>query len=149
MKAYDKKTHPVKKVFICSPFSPEGKTGKEKEKDLRRNISKAQTACRYAVGKGCIPYAPHLFFTQFLDDRDEKEREKGQELGLIWLKDCDELWVIGRRISPGMLREMDKASEWGIPVRFYVKKRSPEERILDAVFLPDIRFNEMVLEGGK
>lgn len=114
----------MKRVFICSPFSPDGETKEEMEKELSCNIKEAQMACRYAVRKGCIPYAPHLFFTQFLDDGDRKERKKGQELGLIWLEDCDELWVIGRRISSGMLRELSKAVEWGIPIKFYVVKRS-------------------------
>ena len=132
-----------KNVFICSPFAPRGETRAEMQKDMDRNIRTAQLACRYAALEGNVPYAPHLFFTQFLNDGDRLEREYGQVMGLSWLKQCSELRVIGRRISPGMKREIEKAKEWGIPVKRYVFKRSPEERLLDALFDPDTEFIEM------
>lgn len=131
------------KVFICSPFAPRGETREEMQKDMDRNIRIAQKACRYAALEGNAPYAPHLFFTQFLNDGDRTEREYGQVMGLAWLKQCSELRIIGRRISPGMKREIEKAREWGIPVRNYVFKRTPEERLLDDLFSPDIDFIEM------
>ena len=132
-----------KKVFICSPFAPRGETREEMQKDMDRNIRIAQKVCRYAALEGNVPYAPHLFFTQFLNDGDRLEREYGQVMGLAWLKQCSELRVIGRRISPGMKREIEKAQEWGIPVKRYVFKRSPEERLIDALFEPDTEFIEM------
>ena len=140
----DRTRKKVKKVFICSPFSPEGDTEEEKKKNLMRNVSQAQLACRYASLEGYIPYAPHLYFTQYLNDEDKEDREFGQEMGLLWLKSCDELWVIGRRISCGMHKEIKKARRWGIPIKHYVSKRTPEERILDAVFYPGINFIEMM-----
>ena len=72
----------VKKVFICSPFRPTGRSREEKRKDLEKNISLAKGACRYAVGKGFIPYAPHIYFPGFLSDADADERELGI-LGLL------------------------------------------------------------------
>ena len=132
-----------KKVFICSPFAPRGETREEMQKDMERNIRAAQRACRFAALEGNVPYAPHLFFTQFLDDGDSLEREYGQVMGLSWLRQCDEIRVIGRRISPGMRREIKKAREWGIPVKKYVFKRSPDVRTLDALFEPNTEFIEM------
>lgn len=134
----------VKKVFICSPFSPNGSTKEELEKDLNHNIRLAQHVCRYAVMKGYIPYAPHLFFTQFLDDCDRKERDYGQKMGLSWLAGCDEIWVIGRRISSGMFLEIKKAKEWGIPIRLHMKERTLEEKLFDAIFNSDVEINELI-----
>ena len=120
----------LKKVFICSPFRPRGKTKEERERDWKRNIDVANKACRYAVDHGCVPYAPHLYFPQFLSEADPDEREMGILLGLTWLAGCDELWVIGDRISEGMKREISKADEWKIPVKHFIHKASVAERFI-------------------
>ena len=131
------------KVFICSPFAPTAKEPEKIEEELEENILTAQGACMYALTRGFVPNAPHLYFTQFMDDTDPEIREFGQELGLEWLGRCSELWVIGRRISSGMKKEISAAEEMGIPVKHYVFERSPQERILDALLYPDINFIEM------
>lgn len=121
----------VKKVFICSPFSPRGETRDEILDDMSRNIKRAQKACRYATLKGMIPLAPHLYFTQFLHDTDEVEREYGQTVGLTWLAQCNELWIIGQRISSGMKKEIEKATDWNIPIRHFVERRTFEDVLED------------------
>ena len=98
----------MKKVFICSPYR--SKDNKEK------NIVTAQKACKAALKKGYLPYAPHLYFPQFLSDSDPQQRELGIMFGLSWLADCDELWVIGDIITEGMQREINSAEELGVPV---------------------------------
>lgn len=135
----------MKRVFICSPFCGFGDSAEEQTRDCKRNIHNARAACNFAVMKGCVPYAPHLYFPQFLMDSDQDERKAGLLMGLTWLSYCDELWVIGRRISEGMENEINMAKKWGIPIIRYVGKRSPEERLLDAIFYPDIKFREMVI----
>lgn len=132
-----------KKVFICSPFAATAKDKEEKRKETIRNIQTARAASLYAVMEGAIPYTPHLYFSQFLDDDEPECRELGRLLGLMWLQECDELWVIGRRISDGMKKEIEMAKKLDIPVRYYVTKRTREERILDAIQFPDIVFREM------
>ena len=132
-----------KKVFICSPFAATAKDKEEKKKEIVRNIQTARAASLYAVLEGAIPYTPHLYFPQFLDDDEQDRRELGQILGLMWLQECDELWVIGRRISDGMKKEIEMAKKLDIPVRYYVTKRTREERILDAIHFPDTAFREM------
>lgn len=132
-----------KKVFICSPFAATAKDKEKKRKETIHNIHTAQVASLYAVMEGAIPYTPHLYFPQFLDDEDPESRELGQLLGLMWLKDCDELWVIGRRISEGMKKEIEMAKKLDISIRHYVFKRTTEERILDAIHFPDTSFREM------
>ncbi len=134
----------LKKVFVCSPFRGIGNTEEAASKDYQRNIALAKGVCRYITGKGKIPYCPHLYFPRFLMDSDPDEREMGMLMGQTWLAQCDELWIIGRRISDGMKREIAKAEEWGIPVKHYVLKRSPEERLLDAILHPEVEFHELV-----
>ena len=63
-----------RKVFICSPFRPEGRTKEERERDLGRNLETARQACRIAVQNGYLPLAPHLYYPQFLSDGDMDER---------------------------------------------------------------------------
>ena len=91
-----------------------------------------------------MPYAPHLYFTTILSEEDDDERELGILLGLSWLVQCDELWIIGRRITDGMEREIAKAKEWNIKVIRYIPRRTPEERLLDAILHPEIRYKEMI-----
>lgn len=134
----------LKKVFVCSPFRGLGQTEEEAKENGRWNISLAKAVCRYITGKGYIPYCPHLYFPRFLIDSDADEREMGMLMGQTWLAQCDELWIIGRRISEGMKREIARAEEWGIPVKHYVGRRTPEERLLDAIFHPEIDFHELV-----
>ena len=132
-----------KKVFICSPFAATAKDKDEKKKETIHNIHTAQVASLYAVMEGAIPYTPHLYFPQFLDDDDQDCRELGQLLGMLWLEECDELWVIGRRISDGMKKEIEMAKKLDIPIRYYVSKRTCEERLMDALMFPDYAFREM------
>lgn len=115
-----------KVVFICSPYRAADKKG------LTDNIAMARRACRYALDTGCVPYAPHLFFPQFVSEKDE--RQKGMEAGLEMLQHADEMWVVGNRISEGMAQEIAFASQKGIPVISIVDPLVAEEHLLDAVF---------------
>ena len=78
-----------KKIFICSRFKG----------DPYKNIEKAKGYCRYVVNQGHIPFAPHIYFTLFLDDGVYAERETGMKKALEWLKLCDELWVFDKELS--------------------------------------------------
>ena len=118
----------LRKVFICSPFHPVGETKAEIEEDLKQNLERAKLACRAALDRGYVPYAPHLYFPQFLSEDDADEREMGIILGLTWLARCDELWVIGTRISEGMKKELAMAHEWGIPIKFMLMVKADGER---------------------
>lgn len=111
-----------RKVFICSLFAPVEKEPEKHDKELMKNILKAQAACAYALAEGVIPCAPHLYFTQFMDDKDPELREFGQALGLGWLAECDELWVIGRRIRHRrcFVYIMHEERKLGIPHRSYI-----------------------------
>lgn len=91
------------RVYIVSPYS--GKT----EEEIAKNVEFAKKCCRQVVEEGKIPVASHLLFTQFLDDKNNKERELGLEFGLSLLEGCDEVYIFGSTISAGMKKEIDYA----------------------------------------
>ena len=97
------------KVFISSPFAG----------DVQRNIKNARRYCAFAVRSGYIPFAPHLFYPQFLSDGNTEQRELGLFMGMVFLDSCKEVWVFGERISSGMQSEIDRARERGIPIRYF------------------------------
>ena len=93
-------------VFICSPYRGNTET----------NVQNARAYCSLASLRGCIPFAPHLLFTQFLDDAKADERKLGMYMGAEMLRLCDELWAFGEP-TEGMAAEMELAERMGIPVR--------------------------------
>ena len=72
---------------------------------------------------GVLPIAPHIYFTQFLDDDVPSERELGINAGIELLKDCDDLWYFGDRITPGMVKEINTAKTLGINVKYIDRKK--------------------------
>ena len=99
----------VKKIYVCSRLAG----------DIENNIEKAKGYARFVVKEyGAIPIAPHIYFTQFLDDNLPEDRAFGTMAGLMLLSDCDELWYFGDSVSQGMVREIIAAKEQGIPVRY-------------------------------
>ena len=96
-------------VYVCSPFSG----------DPAGNAEKARRYCRFAVDSGYAPFAPHLFFPQFLDDGIPEERELGLFMAIIMLTKCAELWVFGEQITRGMAQEIRKADSRGMIIRYF------------------------------
>jgi hypothetical protein len=94
-------------VFICSPFAG----------DIEANTAKALEYCRFAIGKGKFPIAPHCYFPRFMDDGKAAERELAMSFGLRLLYQCRELWIFGGHISEGMKREILAAKWKGIRIR--------------------------------
>ena len=86
-------------VYICSPLSG----------DVELNQDNARRYCRFAVDSGYIPLAPHIYFTQFMNDHNPKERDLALFMDTVLLSKCAELWVFGDVISKGMSIEIEKA----------------------------------------
>ena len=95
----------MRKVYICSPYRG----------DVEGNVGNARRYCRMAVDNGFIPVAPHIYFTQFLDDSVEKERKTGIEAGIQLMLECDEVWVFGGP-TEGMRKEMECAEKHGMKI---------------------------------
>jgi len=99
-----------KLLYVCSPYRP---IGDDPEKELKYNRFVARSVCETIVLNGDIPYAPHLFFPQFLDDACELQRMEGIVAGLEMLELADELVIVGDRVSPGMALEIKTAKQLG------------------------------------
>lgn len=102
-------------IYVCTPYRPTATDPGAAAEELKQNRKRVNQACRLLTIMGYMPLAPHAYFTGFLDE--EKEREKGLQLGLEWLSWADELWTFGSHISAGMSAEIARATELGIPVR--------------------------------
>ena len=99
----------MKKIYVCSRLAG----------DIENNIEKAKGYARFVVKEcGAIPIAPHIYFTQFLDDTLPEDRAFGTMADLMLLSDCDELWYFGDSVSQGMVREIITAKEQGISIRY-------------------------------
>ena len=94
-------------IFVCSPYRG----------DTETNTQNARRYCRLVMEQGGIPFAPHLLFTQFLDEENVAERRQGLRMGMEMLRLCDELWAFGLDCpTAGMAAEIELARERGIPV---------------------------------
>lgn len=99
-------------VYICSPC-------KGHDGNREHNIIMAQEYCRLTmqIWPDVVPLAPHVYFTQFLDDSCKHERIMGMDAGIALLSLCSELWVFGmKNPSEGMKREIEYAREHDIAV---------------------------------
>ena len=94
-------------VYICSPYAG----------DIEGNTEKARKYCRWATDQGCIAIAPHLLFPQFMSE--DTEREEALYNGIVLLGKCDEMWVFGDTISPGMRTEIEKAEKFHKRIRYF------------------------------
>ena len=70
-----------KLIYICSPCR--GNDG-----NYEHNIEMAQYYCRTVMHMfpNLLPIAPHVYFTQFLDDSDPCERRMGMDAGMELLE---------------------------------------------------------------
>lgn len=93
-------------VYIASPLSG----------DVEQNLEFARKACRFAIEREVTPFAPHLLYTQMLDDSSPADRQLGIDMGNQMLELCDELWLCGDRISEGMANEKELAEQLGISI---------------------------------
>jgi len=75
-----------KLIYVCSPYRG----------DIETNTKNAREYCRRIVAEGNIPIAPHLLFTQFMDDNIDAERERAMEMNLEIMRHSDEVRVFGR-----------------------------------------------------
>ena len=122
---------PMTKVYICSPFRPVSEEPARAEEEKKQNVERTKTACSLVTKRGLLPIAPHLFFPQFLDDDNPKERKMGMLFGRELLCGCDAVWVFGDRISEGMEAEIKQAKASDIPVRYFDEPEKAVARVKD------------------
>ena len=92
----------------------------------RRAIpKKARRYSRFAADADTIPIAPHLLFPQFLSE--ETERELAIFMDLVLLGKCEQLWVFGGEVSDGMRREIGRAKQKNMTIRYFTEDMEETE----------------------
>lgn len=106
--AYEERRNLRPVIYLSSPYS---------DGDIQENVLKAQYYSKFAAGKGVIPIAPHLLFTQFMDE--VTERDEAMEMNMSLVGRCKELWVFGEKISAGMKAEIEMAKKLRRKIRYF------------------------------
>lgn len=91
------------------------------ERDVNRALA-AKWVKWAALTQGVSPVATWIVMTGELD---EKHRDLGLECDFAAIARCDELWLCGERLSPGMIAERDYALSIGVTVVEMIGKRLP------------------------
>lgn len=102
-------------IFVCTPLRWQAG-----DPQPFSNLRFAEETCRRIATTGAVPFAPHLYFTRFLDDCIIVERNLGIRLGLEVLARADEVFVRlppwRRDNSSGMLQEIGEAEKIVKPI---------------------------------
>ena len=94
-------------VFVASPYAG----------DIAKNVRYAWACVADSLMRGEAPFAPHLLYTEVLDDADPEMRMWGMDAGKEWLKKAQKLVLyVDFGNSPGMLAEESFARMHGVPV---------------------------------
>lgn len=98
------------KVYLISRYRADN------EEDLEFNKKVARYFCRQIIEEGNVPVAPHLYYTQFLDEECPDDRAAGLYLGIRDLRESKEylLIVIDGVISQGMAGEIEEVGRLGM-----------------------------------
>lgn len=95
---------PMRRIYVCSPLRG----------DIEANIERAKRLCHAVILAGHAPFASHVHYTAFLDDRIEAERKAGAAAGVAFLAVCHEVWVYADNLegcTPGMRAEIANAMQ--------------------------------------
>ena len=104
----------MRRIYIAGPIS--GGT-LETLANIRRGL---KAACK-AIKAGNAVFCPHLDYSLNLvaEPGDVLTKEEYQKNSMAWVDVSDELWVLeGWENSGGTKREMERAKELGIPIKF-------------------------------
>jgi hypothetical protein len=108
-------------IYVISPLTAieyaEGLVTTQHDHELL-----AEELCYFAAKAGFAPFAPHIHYTRFLDDKVPEERQIGIECGLAILKRFGRVFVFTRqhpkKLSGGMTAEVASAERLGLIVEY-------------------------------
>lgn len=93
-------------VYIAHPL------GSSSNEERERNRANAARWCAWAaMTEGVAPVADWIVLSGVLSE--EEGRERGLVIDCALIERCDEIWLTGGRISPGMSIELDHARKHG------------------------------------
>lgn len=117
----------MKLVYIAAPLTP---TSDEVAREARAfpdwreswvvdtareaNRARAQRWCSWAARQGVSPCATWIVLSAW--DETPENRALGLACDFAAIERCDELWLVGGRVSPGMAAEAEHARQHGVVV---------------------------------
>lgn len=118
------------RTIIESPFAANEKHS------VAEHVSYAKACCKDSTMRGEIPFASHLFFTQFLDDKDPEQRKLGITMGFdFWEKADRVVFYVDMGISGGMKDAIAKAILEGKPYEVRNLRHAPQGQEMRKVVL--------------
>jgi hypothetical protein len=100
-------------IYLAHPLGADTKEG------IQRNLHNAKLWFKWA----CDHYWPDAAFNmswvmncEVYDDANAEDRDRGMQRNYQHIKRCDELWLLGPRVSNGMEEEARFARRIGQPV---------------------------------
>lgn len=114
------------RIYIISRYRAED------AEELEFNKKVARHFCREIIEEGNVPVAPHLYYTQFLDDSYPEDRKGGLYLGIRDLRESKEflLVVVDGVISEGMKGEIEEVARLGMRGRLVALPRQEAEDLI-------------------
>jgi hypothetical protein len=99
----------MKIVYMAHPVSG----------DVEANLKRAKKWIKWieANHSNVAVVANWIIECEIWDDDDPAQRAAGLRRDLAIIKRCDELWMVGPRVSSGMAQERDQALQFGLRVR--------------------------------
>lgn len=90
-------------VYMAHPVRPD----KERGETIESNLSMAKQWLKKLTLKhpDLIIMAPWIPMCEVFDDADEEQRARGLEWCYQIVARCDQFWMVGPRVSGGMLKE--------------------------------------------
>ena len=101
-------------VYIAHPLG----SGPDREK----NLANAAKWVAWAAEQGVAPIADWIVLASQWEETTGN-RERGIAIDLELVKRCDEIWLCGGRVSPGMAQELHEATLHGAKVRDFTHLR--------------------------
>lgn len=105
----------MRRVILETPYAADTEEG------IEENETYARACMKDCLMRGEAPFASHMLYTQpgVLDDKVDKERERGIEAGLVWGRQAQATVVYtDRGISRGMYQGIERAEWEGRPVEY-------------------------------
>ncbi len=109
---------PLPLVIIESPFGTRPDGTRCTLDEINENKAYLRECMRDSmIKKAERPFASHALYTQFLDDTNKEERERGLRLGWDFLHGADLVAVyMDRGLTDGMRRGIERAKSVGVPL---------------------------------
>jgi hypothetical protein len=103
-------------VYLAHPL------GADTRDEIKANISRAKRWILWAITNYQVAVVANwILYCEVLDDMNPAHRELGIQHDLAIMRRCDELWLVGGRVSSGMRQELIDARRHQLVVRDFTE----------------------------